>query len=280
MGKEKKLSFADKLKANLAKAGDEAAKVAKKGLEAARDGADLVADQATKAAKEGAKAAKKGFEAAKDKAEVVAEQATKVAQAGAKVAKEGAQIVAEKAGEAKSYVDAKSRELLDKAYAKKHAIALEHVAKFKAKFPKSTPVEIQLELEKELHANEEKLGAESETFSTAVTTYVLASFEIHGAKPSDSEAHQKLIDAVLVLDSEVSKGIQKYGGLAVELLLGRVKTAGKVAKIAIEATNKIAKFQPLIKTLGIQNIGKQSMSMIVISATKKNLGETPTTWSV
>lgn len=227
MGKSKKPSFADKLKANLAKAGDEAAKVAKKGLEAAKD---------------------------------------------------GAHVVAEKAGEAKAYVDTKSRELLDKAYAKKRDLAAEHLQKVRAKHPKATPVEIQQELEKELHANEEKLGAESETFSTAVTIYVLASFEVHGAKPSDSEAHQKLIDAILVLDSEVSKGIQKYGGLAVELLLGRVKTAGKVAKIALDASKKIAKFQPLIKTLGIQNIGKQSMSAIVISATKKNLGETPTAW--
>ncbi|MEY2736997.1 MAG: hypothetical protein RL683_115 [Actinomycetota bacterium] len=256
MGKSKKPSFADKLKANLAKAGDEAAKVAKKGLEAAKDGAEIVADQATKAAKVSADAAKKGLEAAKD----------------------GAHVVAEKAGEAKAYVDAKSRELLDKAYAKKRELAAEHLQKVRAKHPNATPVEIQQELEKELHANEEELGAESETFSTAVTIYVLASFEVHGAKPSDSEAHQKLIDAILVLDSEVSKGIQKYGGLAVELLLGRVKTAGKVAKIALDASKKIAKFQPLIKTLGIQNIGKQSMSAIVISATKKNLGETPSAW--
>lgn len=103
MGKSKKPSFADKLKANLAKAGDEAAKVAKKGLEAAKDGAEIVADQATKAAKVSADAAKKGLEAAKD----------------------GAHVVAEKAGEAKAYVDTKSRELLDKAYAKKRDLAAE-----------------------------------------------------------------------------------------------------------------------------------------------------------
>lgn len=250
MGKKKKETFAEKLKAGLAKAGDEAAKVAKKGLEVAKDGADVVADQATKAAK-----------------------------ASAKVAKEGAHIVAEKAGEAKSYVDSKSRELLDKAYAKKQAIAVERVNELKKRFPKASPIEIQAELEKELHAQEEKLGADSDTFSTAVTAYVLASFEVHGARPSDSEAKQKLIDTVVVLDSEVSKGIQLYGGLAVELLAGRVKTIGKVAKVAVTATTKLNQFQPLIKLLGIKNLGKQSISMVVVSATKNSLGETPAVWA-
>lgn len=250
MGKKKKETFADKLKAGLAKAGDEASKVAKKGLEAAKDGAEVVADQATKAAK-----------------------------ASAKAAKDSAHIVAEKAGEAKSYVDSKSRELLDKAYAKKHVIAIERVKDLKKQFPKASPVEIQAELEKELHAKEEKLGADSETFSTAVTAYVLASFEVHGAKPGDSEARQKLVDTVVVLDSEVSKGIQLYGGLAVELLAGRVKTIGKVAKVAVTATTKLNQFHPLIKLLGLKNLGKQSISMFVISATKNSLGETPAAWA-
>ena len=250
MGKKKKETFADKLKASLAQAGDEVAKATKKSLEVAKESADVLAEQTAKAAK-----------------------------ASAKAAKAGAQLVAEKAGEAKSFVDSKSRELLDKAYAKKHVIAVERVSQLKKKFPKASPIEIQAELEKELHAQEEKLGSDSDTFSTAVTAYVLASFEVHGAKPGDSEAKQKLIDTVLVLDSEVSKGIQLYGGLAVELVAGRVKTIGKVAKVAVTATTKLNQFQPLIKLLGIKNLGKQSISMVVVSATKNSLGETPAAWA-
>lgn len=250
MGKKKKETFADKLKASISKAGDEVAKATKKTLEVAKESADVVAEQTAKAAK-----------------------------ASAKAAKASAQLVAEKAGEAKSFVDAKSREMLDKAYEKKRALAVERVAALRAKLKEAKPSEIQAELEKELHSKEEKLGADSDTFSTAVTAYVLASFEVHGAKPSDSEAHQKFIDTLLVIDSEISKNIQLYGGLAVELLAGRVKTVGKVAKLAINASNKISRFQPLIQLLGIKNIGKQSISMVVISATKNRVGETPETWA-
>jgi uncharacterized phage infection (PIP) family protein YhgE len=249
MGKDKKQSFADKLKAGIAKAGDEASKVAKKGLGAAKDGADVLAKQATKAAK-----------------------------AGANAAREGAQVAAKTAEGAKSFVDAKAREMLDKAYVKKKDLAIEKVRVIRSKMPDATPSEIHAELEKELRNNEVKLGADSETFSTAVTAYVLATFEVHGAKPSDSQACQKLVDTVLVLDSEVSKGLQLYGGLAVELLAGRVKTIGKVAKVALEAGNKLSKFQPLIQLLGIKNLGKQSISMVVIGATKNALGEFPESW--
>lgn len=249
MGKKKKETFADKLKASLSKAGDEVAKATKKTLEVA-----------------------------KESAEVVAEQTAKAAKASAKAAKASAHLVAEKAEDAKTFVDGKSREMLDKAYEKKRAIAVERVSALRAKFKEASPAEIQAELEKELHSKEEKLGSDSDTFSSAVTAYVLASFEVHGAKPTDSEASQKYIDTMLVIDSEISKNIQLYGGLAIELLASQVKTVGKVAKLAINAGNKLSRFQPLIQLLGIKNIGKQSISMIVISATKSQVGVTPEAW--
>ena len=52
MGKEKKPSFADKLKAGITKAGDEATKIAKKGMEVAKDSAEVVAEKSRSALNE------------------------------------------------------------------------------------------------------------------------------------------------------------------------------------------------------------------------------------
>jgi hypothetical protein len=245
MGKEKKLSFTEKLKANLTKAGDEAAKVAKKGLDAAREGAEVVADQATKAAK-----------------------------AGAKAAKEGASLVAEKAGEAKDFLDEKTRSGLDHAYAAKQKIAIENLARLRNANPTGSPSDILSELEADLVKAETKNGDDSEEFASATALYIFTAVEVYGSQVKDVGSRQKLIDATVMIDSSAAKMAAKAAGIGIGILLARFGAKDGVKKLVAG----MASAGVLVQILGIKNPGKKSATWIAVSAINKFLGEAPVTW--
>jgi hypothetical protein len=246
MGKSKKPSFADKLKANLAKAGDEAAKVAKKGLEAAKDGAEIVADQATKAAK-----------------------------AGAKAAKDGAQVVAEKAGEAKEFLDEKTRSGLDHAYAAKQKLAQANLERLRKADPNGTPADILVALEADLVKAETKNGDDSEEFASATAMYIFTAVEIYGDQSKDPKGRQRLIDATVMIDSSAAKLAAKAAGVGIAILLARTGTKGALSGLAKKAASATA----LVTILGIKNPGKKSATWIAVSAVNKFLGQAPEVWA-
>ena len=245
MGKEKKLSFTEKLKANLAKAGDEAVKVAKQGLEVAKDGAESVADQASKAA-----------------------------QAGAKAAKDGVNILAEKAGDAKDFLDEKTRSGLDQAFAKKQQVAQSNLARLRKAHPKANPSVILTELEAELVKAEKKSGVDSEEFASATALYMFTAVEIYGNQCESAEGRQKLIDATVMLDSSAAKYAAKAAGIGLGILLARLGAKEGTGKLIAKAATAGA----LVKMLGIQNPGKKGATWIAVSAVKKFLGDVPATW--
>lgn len=244
MGKEKKLSFAEKLKAGIAKTSAEATKVAKVGFEAAKSGADVVAENAGKAAK-----------------------------ASAKAIKTGAEVVAEKAGEAKAFADEKTRAGLDKAYGPKRELALENLDRLRKENPDASPAETLLTLEKELSAAEGKAGMDSDEFASATAMYVFTAVEIYGENFQDPEKRQRLIDTTLLIDSEAAKAVAAVAGIGVSIILARSgsKALGKVVA-------KVAGASALVAMLGIENPGKKSAAWIAVTAVKKFLGPAPEAW--
>jgi hypothetical protein len=244
MGKEKKLSFAEKLKAGIAKTTAEATK-----------------------------AAKVGFEAAKSGAEIVAEKAEKAAKASSKAIKTGAGVVAEKAGEVKAFADEKTRAGLDKAYEAKRQLALKNLERLRRENPDASPAETLLILEKELSAAEGKAGTDSEEFASATAMYVFTAVEIYGENFQDVEKRQRLIDTTILIDSGAAKTVASVAGIGVSIILAR-----SGSKAIAKAAAKVAGASALVAMLGIENPGKKSAAWIAVTAVKKFLGPAPETW--
>lgn len=247
MGKEKKLSFAEKLKANLAKAGEEATKVAKMSLEVAKDSADVVADQAAK-----------------------------VAKAGAQAAKDGVHVVAEKAGDAKEFFDEKTRRGLDNAYMTKQKLAHENLVRLQKANAKGTPNDILGDLEADLVKAETKNGDDSEEFASATALYIFTAIEIYGEQCKSIDSRQKLIDATVMIDSAAAKIVAKVAGIGIGILLARFGAKAGVKKLVTSAASAGA----LVQILGIKNPGKKGATWIAVSAVNKFLGPVPEQWSV
>jgi ElaB/YqjD/DUF883 family membrane-anchored ribosome-binding protein len=230
----------DNLKAGLSKAQSEASQVAKKVAKATIDGADAV---------------KTGAGKAKD-------------------------AVKTGAGKAKDAVDAKARAALDKAYAAKKPLAVKHLKKLRTASADASPQKILDTLSANLHTIEKEKGAESSDVIDAVALYVLTCVEVYGSKTKDPAAKQRLIDATIIFSSETTKNVAEYGGLAIELVAGRFGAVGKVVKKASDAGKKLSKFAPLAKLVGVENLGRQSVTKIAEAAVLKSLGTPPTKWPV
>jgi hypothetical protein len=244
MGKEKKLSFTEKLKAGISKTTEEASKAAKAGIEKAKSGAEVVADKAEKAA-----------------------------AASAKALKTGAELVAEKVMDAKDFADEKVRTGLDKGYDAKQLIAAENLKRIRKANPDLTPAEALLVLEKELATAEARSGADSDEFASATAMYVFTAVEIYGTSFKDEASRQRLIDATVLVDSEAAKIVAGIAGVGISLLLARL--GGKAAGKAIA---KVAGAGALVSMLGIKNPGKKSAAWIAVTSVNKFLGPAPTDW--
>lgn len=244
MGKEKKQSFADKIKAGIAKTTTEATKVAKAGLEAAKSGAEIVADKAEVATKSSVKALKAG-----------------------------AEIVAVKAHDAKEFLDDKTREALDKAYEAKKPEATSYLKRIRKANPDASPAEILLVMQKDLAKAETKSGSETEEFASATTLYVFTAVEVYGKKFKDAPSRQRLIDTTVLIDSEAAKIIAGLVGVGFTILLARF--GGKATKNVIA---KVAGAGAFASMLNVKNPGKKGASWIAVNAVSTFLGPVPKSW--
>jgi len=260
MGSENKPSFGESLKAKLAETRYEAAKAASAGFEKIKD--------TTAAAAEGA--AKVGAAAA--------DGAAKAGHATLEAMKDVGGAVATGASTAKDYVDDKTREALDNAYAAKRHIAVDKLVALRKAHPGASPGAVLDILEKELTDSELKSGAESEGFSGAAALYALTAVEIHGELVANATNKQRLVDAVVVIDSETAKNIALVGGLALTLVAGRFSSVGKAAKLLAKVTLKVAWLKPIMSLAGIENPGQKSAAWVLVTASHKVLGPAPESW--
>jgi cell division septum initiation protein DivIVA len=259
MGNEEKQGFLRGLKSGVEKLQSDAVEIAKAGASKVAEGSKTGAAALAKGAKVGAEAVVKGAKVSADAVVV------------------GAKSVGDAASGLKDAVTDKSREVLDNAYEKRRALALANLKRLLNDNQDATPAMLMGKLEAELKRCEVQAGSDSDSFTTAAAQYVLTAVELYGDQADDEAGRQRLIDLILVLDSTVSRLILEYGGLALELVAGRVKTAGKIVSIAGKVGGKASKYGKVMKLLGIENPGQQGMTWVIVQATKKTLGDAPDT---
>lgn len=209
---------------------------------------------------------------------VVGEVASSSAKAGRDVLVDGVGAASKSAGEAKEVIDDKVREALDKAYEAKRKLAVKNLAQLRKENPEASPAEALDLLEAELKKVESIDGADSERFLSATSTFVFSAVELYPGSPDDSPNKQRLIDAIVLLDSSVAKNIAKYGELALGILIARYAGLGKVAGEILKASAKVAWASQLLELAGIKNPGMKGTAWAIDAATRKILGAVPETW--
>lgn len=186
--------------------------------------------------------------------------------------------VAAKAAQARDFVSTRTRSSLDKAYLVKKEVAVAKVAKLRAENKKATPVEIIALLDAELKSEELHAGTNNDAFTSAVAIYVCSVIEVYGANKKNQAARQRLIDALVVMDSKVTKNVAKYGGVAVALFSKRLRVVGAAVATLASLRSKAPWLKRGLAILGIKNPGKKGAAFAVIAATKKTLGQPPKAW--
>lgn len=193
-------------------------------------------------------------------------------------ARAGAGVAAEQIAKGKDALDDKTRKALDEAYEAQRSDAVSNLARLRKKYPTSSPAEILSHLEKELAALEKKTDAESDDVITAASLYILTAIELHGKSQVNLEARQRLIDAVVVVNSKTAKFVALLGGAAVAMVAAGAGKFGKIAGTVAKAGAKLAWIAPLIAVAGIKNPGKKSVAWIVKTVTHNVLGDPPVKW--
>lgn len=200
------------------------------------------------------------------------------AKLGLTKARAGAEVAAEQIAKGKDALDDKAREALDTAYETQRAEALKNLARLRKKYPSATPAGILGYLEKDLAALEKKAETDSDDVISAAALYVLTAIEVHGPKSGDPEARQRLIDAIVVVNSKTAKFVALLGGAALAMIAAGSGKLAKAAGTVAKAGAKLAWLAPVIAVAGIKNPGKRSVAWIVKAVTSKVLGEPPTKW--
>lgn len=190
----------------------------------------------------------------------------------------GAGSAAAGAGKAKEFLFEKSRAGLDKAYQTKKKLAVANVTKLRTQNATSKPQGIIDLLEAELKSEEMHSGTNTEAFASAVALYVFSVIEVHGENPANAAARQRLIDALVVVDSKTAKNIAKYGGIAVAIFSKRLRVIGGAVAALATLRSRAPWLKRGLVILGIKNPGKKVASFAVIAATNKTLGPAPKTW--
>ena len=191
--------------------------------------------------------------------------------------KTGAGNIAAGAGRAKDFVVVKTRAGLDNAYAAKKPLAVEKLARLRAENKSATPGQLMKLLEAELSATEAKSGAESTVFTAAASLFVFTAIEIHGGGVK-TPARQRLIDAIIIADSKVTKNVAKYGSFALSLLTKRLRIIGTAVAAISSARSKFPWLKQVASILGVEEAAKKGAAWIVIAATRKSLGPVPEKW--
>jgi hypothetical protein len=200
------------------------------------------------------------------------------AQIGLSKARAGAEVAAEQIAKGKDALDDKTRELLDSAYEAQRAEAVTNLARLRKKYPAASPSEILGHLEKDLAAVEKKAEVDSDIVISSAALYVLTAIEIHGKTVADESARQRLIDAIVVVNSKTTKFVAMFGGAALAMVAAGAGKLGKIAGTVAKAGAKLAWLAPLIAVAGIKNPGKKSVAWVVKTVSSRVLGEPPTQW--
>ncbi|MFM6980181.1 MAG: hypothetical protein ACKOWE_02100 [Micrococcales bacterium] len=207
------------------------------------------------------------------------ERATKAGKRVSKTAKNAANALKKGSIASWDFVDEKFRANLDKSLKSRKSLAIKNVNRLRAANPSASPIEIIEILMSDLNAAEAK--PDNDAFSSSVSLYVFSVIEIYGDEVKDFEARDGLAVKIAVLDSAFIKNTIKYAPEAVSLLVSILTKKGKMPKLPIKG-EKLLKFswvpKALAKFLGIKNVGRKSISLVVDAATRKALGLPPELW--
>jgi hypothetical protein len=206
-----------------------------------------------------------------------------VAKKGAKTVVSGAAAVKTGAGKAKNVIDSKTKAGLDKAYAAKKPLAVENLKQVRKAHPSASPTRVLELLNEDLHKVEQDSGSDPGTMIDAISTYVLTSVEVYGTSVRAKPATKKLINATLMFSSQAAKLTAKYGPMAVELAVAIIRKKGKPAPRKPVGPKKNVLIGPVIrfllaKLVGVENVGRKSVTKIAEIAVKKALGTPPAKW--
>lgn len=240
-----------------------AAKAARDAQRIAEDAAHAVVDGAKKAAVATHKGAKVAAGATADAAKIVATSTTEFAKKSAK------------------FVDAKTREALAKELAKTRPAAIATLARLRKAGPSSKPAGIIGALDAEFTSAEEGASATSAEFTASAANYVLTLNEIYGYKVRDEGRRAALINIVLAANSGAARAVAQVGGWVLTIVSKRFAAAALVAGVvnfANKHANKLTWLGVVAKLAGIKNPARKSAAWIVITASRRVLGEPPTTW--
>jgi hypothetical protein len=206
-----------------------------------------------------------------------------VAKKGAKAVVSGAAAVRTGAGKAKNVIDSKTRAGLHNAYAAKKPLAVENLKQLRKAHPSASPSRVLELLNEDLHKVEQDSGSDPSTLIDAISTYVLTSVEVYGTSVRAKPATKKLINATLMFSSQAAKLTAKYGPMAVELAVAIIRKKGKPAPRKPVGVKKNVLIGPVVrfllaKLVGVENVGRKSVTKIAEIAVKKALGTPPAKW--
>lgn len=227
------------------------------------DAAHVVADNAKKAATATRIGATKAAVATRDGAKIALDATGKFAQSAAK------------------FVDEKTREALAKELEKSRPAAISTLARLRKANPSMTPREIIAQLDTEFSAAEKGASATSTAFTEAAANYVLTLNEIYGKAVRDENRKIALVNIVLAANSGVAKAVVQVGAGILTIVSKRFAAAAIVAGVVNflnKHASKVSWLGVVAKLAGIKNPAQKSAAWIVVTASRKVLGEPPAKW--
>jgi hypothetical protein len=208
-------------------------------------------------------------------------KAAEAARDGAKIAAEATADFAKKTGK---YLDAKSRAYLDAEFAKHRPAGIANVSRLRKEHPRATPAEVIDQLSAEFMQTEKGVSPKSDKFLAASIVYVVSLNEIYGDRVRDNTQRQILLYVLLAANSNVARVAAQVGVLALSFVSKRfgAVSASIAAAVAWVKKNsgRLSWVTALAKLAQIEHAGRKSASWIVVNASLKILGPTPTDWPI
>ena len=188
----------------------------------------------------------------------------------------------------------KTRKAIEKSYKAKRPLAISKIESIRHASPKSTPTDTQMILDRDLNTVEARKGVLSVSYTSAASLYVLASMELRQLDPNSAEAHQKLVNLLVLVDSRAVRVARRLANVAIwvvpylKLAKGAkvVSVATKSAQMArraasVKKTLDAAKVIGPLAAVALKDVKKNGrVTSYIIEQTGKILGPTPATWPV
>jgi hypothetical protein len=189
----------------------------------------------------------------------------------------------------------KTRQGIEKSYQAKRPLAIAKIEAIRYAAPKGTPADAQIILDRELNTVETKKGVLSVSYTSAASLYILSSMELRQLDPNSTEAHQKLVNLLVLVDSRAVRVTRRLANVAMWVVpYLKVAKGAKVVTVAAKSA-KIAKRAASIKktldaakvvamplaNVALKDVKKSGrVTSYIIEQTSKILGPTPSTWPV